>query len=140
MKIKDEILINSYGQDLVDINLLIDRFSVFNSLEKNSFLTELINMITQSKSVNEDVSIAIKNSKLKQTYTPCVILRKGVAQHNLVRLSKLPENELMKVFVLLLSLFQVAYKRRFKIEKNDPNKWWYWDLNENNISNILENH
>jgi len=60
----------------------------------------------------------------------------GYANHNLQKLVDLPDYELGKVFVLLLSLFKIAYKR-FVMEKNNPDKWWYWDLSdEANINKI----
>jgi len=42
----------------------------------------------------------------------------------------LPENELNKTFTLFLSLFKIAYQRRYQEEKNNPDKWWYWDLSD----------
>ena len=29
-----------------------------------------------------------------------------------------------------MSLFRIAYYRRFIEEKNNPYKWWYWDLSD----------
>lgn len=80
--------------------------------------------------MEEDIDPAITNSSLKLTFTPCVLLRKGIKEHNLLRLVDLPENELRKSFILLLNLFKIAYKRRFTAEMNNPNKWWYWDLSD----------
>lgn len=140
MKIEDVILINKYGQGLVVIDELKEGFSNYNLLDKRRYLTELKGLIGQSKPTDSDIEPAILGSGLKPTYTPCVLLGKGVASHNLEKLIKLPENELNKVFLLLLSLFKVAYQRRFAIEKNHPDKWWYWDLSdEMNISKIPQN-
>jgi hypothetical protein len=44
---------------------------------------------------------------------------------------KLPTPELSKVYQLLLYVFKEAYQRRYVSEKSDPNKWWYWDLSNN---------
>lgn len=84
----------------------------------------------QLKPKEEDIEVAITNSGLKPTFTPCVLIRKGIANHNLLKLIELPENELQKSFVLLLNLFKVAYERRFELEKDNPGKWWYWDLSD----------
>lgn len=131
MKLEEEILINKYGQGLILVEQLTERFSLLDLPQKMLFLNDIHFLILQSKPKDEDIEPAIAESKLKPTYTPCVLIKKGVASHNLQKLLELPENELKKVFVLLLSLFKIAYERRFKIEKNNPNKWWYWDLSDN---------
>jgi hypothetical protein len=140
MKIEHEILVNKYGQELVNTQQLLNLFGSFDMSSQKVFLSEILFLILQSKPKEEDIEPAIKNSGLKSTYTPCVLLKKGVANHNLEKLVNLPENELTKVFVLLLSLFRIAYKRRFVVEKDNPDKWWYWDLSdETNISKIPQN-
>ena len=130
MNIEDEILINKYGQNLIVLQQLKDKFGLLDLLQKKLFLNDILYLIMQSKPKEEDIEPAIKESKLKPSYTPCVILRKGVANHHLQKIVELPDVELNKAFVLLLSLFKIAYKRRFEIEKNVLNKWWYWDLSD----------
>jgi Family of unknown function (DUF5958) len=130
MKLEDEILVNKFGQGLVTIEQLTEDFRLLEMIKKKEFLNELLFLIMQSKPKEEDIEPAIINSGLKSTFTPCVLLKKGVANHILEKLVNLPENELTKVFVLLLSLFKIAYIRRFFDEKNNPGKWWYWDLSD----------
>jgi len=137
MKTDDEILINQYGQGLVIIEHLVERFSMMDLHSKREYLESLSHLIMQSKAKNSDVETAIVLSGLKMTYTPCVILRKGVASENLQRISDLPENELLKALVLLLSLFKIAYVRRFETERDDPHKWWYWDLSDKGIVDTI---
>lgn len=139
MKIEHEILVNKYGQELVNFEELLTLFESFDISYQKIFLNEILFLILQSKPKEEDIGPAIIKSGLKSTFTPCVLLKKGVANHNLEKIVSLPENELTKAFVLLLSLFSIAYKRRFEIEKNNTNKWWYWDLsNEANIREISQ--
>lgn len=133
MKLVDEILVNQYGQDLIGIDQLLTLFVEFDPIAQKAFLNDLLHMIGQSKPNEGDIEFAILDSGLKSTYTPCVILKKGVESYNLQKLINLPIKELKKTFVLLMSLFKIAYKRRFSIEKNDPNKWWYWDLSDDLI-------
>lgn len=112
-------------------------------LQKNrSFLKEIIcYFIQQSKAKDEDILDAIEMSNLKPTYTPSVMIKKGVTTSNLEKIAELPEKELEKVFVLFLSVFKIAYQRRFLIEKNTPKKWWYWDMSdENNIAKIKKQY
>jgi hypothetical protein len=131
MKIEDEILVNKYGQGLISIEQLTKSFHLLDLSQKKLFLSDTLYLIMQSKPKEEDIQLAIEQSKLKPTYTPCIMLKKGVANYNLQKLIELPEAELEKVFVLLLSLFKIPYNRRFEMEKNNPNKWWYWDLSDN---------
>ena len=140
MKIEDEIRINQYGQDLIEIELFINQFKDLDLEEKRLFLEHIIYyFILQSKVVDADITEAIAISKLKSTCTPCIMLKKGVAAHNLELIIKLPEDELKKAFILLLSLFKIGYKRRFQLENGRPSKWWYWDLSdEKNIVSIID--
>jgi len=132
MKLEDEILVNKFGQGLVAIDQLTEEFSLLGVFQKKrEFLNEFLYLIMQSKPKKEDIEPAILESGLKPTFTPCVLLKKGVANHDLEKLVNLPENELTKAFVLLLSLFKIAYQRRFAVEKDNPDKWWYWDLSDN---------
>ena len=131
MKLEDEILVNKFGQGLVAIEQLTEDFSLLEVFQKKEFLNGFLYLIMQSKPKKEDIEPAMLDSGLKPTFTPCILLKKGVANHDLEKLVNLPENELTKVFVLLLSLFKIAYKRRFAVEKDNPDKWWYWDLSDN---------
>lgn len=145
MKTEHEILINKFGQGLINIEPLKTIFSELNFDEKRFFLKEIIYyFIQQSKAVNSDISKAIKQSLLKPTYTPCVMVRKGVDVSNLEKIVKLPEKELEKVLVLFLSIFKIAYQRRFLLEKDNTDKWWYLDMsdeiirfNKNSLDNSL---
>lgn len=138
MDIQDEILINKFGQGLTDIKPLLERFKSFDSFQRHNFLNDLLFLISQSKPSASDIELAILDSKLKPTFTPCVLLQKGIAYHNLKKIIELPPAESEKSFVLLMSLFKISYKRRFELEKNDPHKWWYWDLsNEDNVRRVV---
>ncbi len=66
-----------------------------------------------------------------------MLLSKGVANHNLQKIAELPESELNKALLLLLGLFKISYQRRFKEEKNHPDKWWYWDLSDEHTVEII---
>ncbi len=137
MKREQEILINQYGQKIVNIEQLISLFESFDNDSKRAFLNDILYLIMQSKPQEEDIDPTIVASNLKPTYTPCILLRKGVANHNLQKIVGLPDNELKKGFVLLLNLFKIAYSRRFEQEKNHPDKWWYWDLSDSKKINAI---
>ncbi|NDV58961.1 DUF5958 family protein [Bacteroides sp. 519] len=145
MNIIDEILLNQYAQGVVTVEPVLERFNLLSLDAKKHYLAIFIGyFIIQAKPVDNDIEQAISDSKLKPTYTPCVLLRKGVATHHLLKIANLPEYELNKVMRLFLALFRIAYLRRYTIEKGNPNdtsKWWYWDLSkQENIDIILKQH
>ncbi len=135
----EEISINKWGQKLISIEEIEQYFLLFSEEEKRIYLTDLSNLILQSKPQNVDIDDSIKKTGLKETHTPFVLLKKnGVKLFSFEKIINLPENELGKTFKLLLYLFQISYERRYEIEKNDMNKWWYWDLSDGkNIDRIL---
>lgn len=131
MNIEDEIKINKYGQDLLSLEeLMSSHYAKISTEAKRIYLNDVINLIIQSKPIVEDISYAIKNSQLKETYTPCVLLKKGLTYSHLSKIIHLPDYELEKITVLLLNLFKIAYKRRFFQEKDKTDKWWYKDLSK----------
>lgn len=130
MLLKDELLINMYGQGLVEKAVIMDRFDLMDVNEQSNYINDLFFLLLQSKPTEGDIEPAVFDSKLKPTHTPCVLLRKGVSSSNLEKIIGLPKNEYSNVLKLLLSLFKISYSRRFELEKNDPNKWWYWDLSD----------
>ncbi|MCT3845054.1 hypothetical protein HZP16_13140 [Elizabethkingia anophelis] len=137
LKIEDAINLNKYGQDILNIEVFLKLFSEFNISMKRDYLKNIIALIMQSKPKIDDIEATILASSLKPTFTPCVLLRKGVADHNLQKIANLPDYELEKVLLLFLNLFKIAYKRRYIQEKDNPYKWWYWDLSkETNINEI----
>lgn len=139
MKLEHEILVNKYGQDLINIDQLVLLYKSFGEDYKRTFIRSLITLIMQSKPKKEDVKMAIYNSCLKESYTPCVLLKKELSQCSLYKIERLPSYESEKVVILFLNLFKIAYKRRFKAEKNNVYKWWYWDLSDSKILKRIEN-
>ncbi|MEZ4919355.1 MAG: DUF5958 family protein [Saprospiraceae bacterium] len=137
--IEDSIPINKYGQGLIDTSPILSLFKQRSVEEKRIYLDLLASLIQQSKPNQNDIEPAIDASQLKVTYTPCVLLRKGVENYRLSKIIALPEYELEKVLILFLSLFKRAYQRRFIAEKNHPNKWWYWDLSDEDNMLAVEN-
>jgi hypothetical protein len=136
MTLKEEILLNQYGQRIIALNDILSEFENKTLKEKRSFLEYLYSMICQSKIQEEDIEKIIQDSGLKSTYTPCILLKKGIKKHHFYKIINLPENELTKACILLLSAFRIPYERRFEIEKGNY-KWWYWDLSiEENISKV----
>jgi len=128
MSLEEEVAVNQFGQDVRSNESLLQHFSQMSEPTKREYLNDLANLVWQSKPLEADIEQAITDSMLKPTYTPCVVLRTHGLKIGLNQIVNLPVNELEKVYRLMLSLFKEAYRRRFELEKGNPNKWWYWDL------------
>jgi len=131
---KNEIMLNLIAQGLKTVSEGIDWFENMSVDEKNEVLRDLYILCTQAGAGCRHVDEAIKNSQLKPTYTPCVLLKKCVGNNikdQLVKIVTLPLNEKSKSFRLLLSLFTVADKeRRTERCKGECYHWWHQDLTE----------
>lgn len=137
MTIKEEIFFNQFCQGIFSEEKLITFFLARNAEQKRKVLNDLVHLMTQSKITEGDVNYALKNSKLKPTYTPCILIRKGLTHGTFQKIIALPEHELCKSFKLFIHLFKIGYLRRYEEEKGNPSKWWYWDLSkEENLQQI----
>lgn len=128
MNLPEEIALNQFGQGLCPHAELLGYFHSLPADAQRHHLQELTDLIRQSKAHLADIDPAIAESGLRPTYTPCVVLRTDGLVVGLARLLGLPITERDRTYHLLLYVFKQAYQRRFAAEKNDPNKWWYWDL------------
>jgi Family of unknown function (DUF5958) len=91
-------------------------------------------MIFQAGTREEDVYLAIAKSKLRPTYTPCVLLSKGRLKEQMAKLLKLPPSESIKTFFLLISLLAIADARRYsKYCQDGCSHWWHRDLSDRQV-------
>lgn len=129
ISMKEEILINQITQDLLTVKEGQDWFKSLDSQHQQKVLQYLCFVISQAGATEEDVMQAIKNSGLRSTYTPCVLLQKGRLREQMGKLCDLPCNEYSKAFSLLLSLFALADKRRRTTNcAFGCSHWWHQDL------------
>lgn len=138
MSIEVQILINKFGQDLITFQSVINYFSSLDRDNQKKFLTGLGHLLIQSKAQDSDIDNAITLGQLKPTFTPCVKIRKGVKGNVLQELIDLPDNETNKVLVLFLALYKIAYKRLLVNEKDNPSKWWFQDLSNEEFVNRIK--
>jgi hypothetical protein len=117
MKLEQELLFNQFAQGLLEDSELVLQFESLNIENKRKILREIENLITQSKCIFDDIKEAIVKSKLKPTFTPCIMIQRGLNHGNFQKIINLPENELTKVFNLFIYLFREGYNRRYFIEK-----------------------
>ena len=139
MILEHEILFNQFGQGVYEEAKLISQFESLDTDSRRKMIRDVEYLIIQSKVTVNDIDEAISKSGLKPTFTPCVIIKKGLNHGNFEKVINLPENELTKAFRLFIYLFKEGYYRRYIEEKGNPNKWWYLDLSDNeNLERIKQ--
>ena len=139
MSLDDEIAIIQFGQGVhADIELL-DHFSQLDKQGKRNHLFGLYFLVERSSPVDSDLDQANIDSSPDTTAIPYLIL-KFKRMTRSVKLN-MTEEYLEKTYTLLLTLFKTAYQRRYASEKENPAKWWYWDLsNKAIVQSILTSH
>lgn len=151
--IKDlSILINLFAQDKVELEIVLKVFKELNLDEKRSALAWLRTYVEQSHPAEDTIDEAIRNMPIERTMTPIVILGKNDLRSALWKICELPEDELERSFITLLTLFRFSdTKRRETYCKNgcdhdwhniERRKYSYWEANIQRLTNwwkILKN-
>ena len=140
MTIDERILLNQLAQGLVDLSEGDRWFAQLSDEKKRAVLREINFMIANAGLRNDDVPNAISKSKLKPTFTPCVVLKSGNVSVQLAKITSLPEAELFKAFRLLVALFGICDSRRREERPLDTlNHWWHRDLNDPKVVAGIKN-
>lgn len=108
-----EIYLNQIAQGSVSEIDAWSWFDIQSAEVRAETLQVLAAVCQQSHPLPDEVTQAIVRAGLKETFTPCVVLRKaGKTEHALMKIASLPIGESGKSFRLLLSLFVLADTRR----------------------------
>ncbi len=126
------ILLNQTAQGVRPLAELIQWFEMQHRDHQRRILSELCDMIQHSRPRQDDGVQAIKNSGLKPTFTPCILLSRGTDIVRLRKVASLPEAERTKAMILLLNLFRISDNRRQSQEGADEPElhWWHEDLSD----------
>ena len=139
MNLTDEITINQIQQELISQEDAKNWFLSFPNEGQQDILQRLSYMTIQAGAREEDVSLAITKSKLRATYTPCVLLSKGRLKEQMAKILKLPSSEFIKTFFLLISLLAIADARRYdKYCQDGCSHWWHRDLSDRKILDEIQ--
>ena len=134
MNLADEITLNKIQQELISQEDAKKWFLRFPTEYQQEILQRLSYMTLQAGAREEDVSLAIAKSKLRPTYTPCVLLSRGRLKEQMAKLLKLPPSEFIKTFFLLMSLLAIADARRYcKYCQDGCSHWWHRDLSDRKV-------
>ena len=133
----DYVYLNQVAQNVVTLNDATREFRDLDSATRSDVMHRLYLMTHQSHPLPDEVSLAIAQSGLKPTFTPCVMLSGGNVESQLSRIAKLPDNELDneldKAFLLLLTLFRIADNRRRELCGDNCQHWWHQDLSDDAV-------
>ncbi|MGL5058729.1 MAG: DUF5958 family protein [Microcoleus sp.] len=134
MNLTDEITLNRIQQELISPEDAKNWFLSFPTEYQQEILQRLCYMAIQARARDEDVSLAVIKSKLRPTYTPCVLLSKGRLKEQMAKVLKLPPSEFLKSFVLLVNLLAIADARRYSKDCQDGcSHWWHRDLSDRQV-------
>jgi hypothetical protein len=148
VSLERDVYLNQCAQGVVKRDESLRWFSGLARNEKRSVLERLVYFVAQAGAVGRHVSLAVRESGLKPTFTPCILLAaSGEADPEGSRslraatskLLSLPEQEAPKSFQLLLQLLRTATDERAARGLAAPERhWWELDLrDEEEVRRIL---
>ncbi|MFN8277492.1 MAG: DUF5958 family protein [Chitinophagales bacterium] len=107
-----EILLNSFAQEKLDLDKLTYWFDSLTSENQRKTIQWTIAFLEQSHPDQETIKIAIEQIPLKPTMTPIVLLKTQSLKIALNKIVDLPDTEMKKAFISLVSLFKTSDKKR----------------------------
>lgn len=107
-----DILINSFAQEQLDLDKLILWFDSLSTLQQREAINWTRNYLEQSHPDDEIIKAGIEQIPLKPTMTPIVLLKTKSLKIALNKIVELPDFEMKKAFVSLVTLFKVSDKVR----------------------------
>jgi hypothetical protein len=124
---ENELIINKISQDKICFDDGLSWFVNLDLSNQKEIILKLITFIQQSHPDKESIDLGLELAPIKKTMTPVVLLK--TQDHFNVALNKiidLPDSEIQKSFITLISVFKVADKRRREIWcKNGCSHEWH---------------
>ena len=108
--------INKIAQRMISFEEGVQWFDEAASEYRGKIMQALDICVWQSHPTVEDIEEGIRISGLKETYSPCVLIRKKPFNEVRQRILRMRELDQRRGFILLLSVFSVADKRRRETE------------------------
>ena len=107
-----DILINSFAQGQLELDKLLLWFDSLSTLGQREAINWTRNYLEQSHPDNETIEIGIGKIPIKPTMTPIVLLKTKSLKIALNKIVELPDFEMKKAFISLVTLFKVSDKVR----------------------------
>jgi c-di-GMP-related signal transduction protein len=105
---KDEIIINRFAQEKINLEEILIWFENLNSEEQIKTISTAKLCLEQAHPNKEVIEKGIENVPLKPTATPIVLLKSKGFKIALNKIVLLPKDENKKVFITLISIFKFA--------------------------------
>ncbi len=132
MLTEHEIWINSFAQEKINLEQLLNWFEDLNAEEKRQIILTAKLCLEQSRPTKEIIEKALEIIPLKSTVTPIILLKSKEFKVALNKIVSLPENENRKSFITIISIFKIAdTERRNSFCKEGCNHEWH------NLNTIL---
>lgn len=128
-----EINLNKFAQDLLTVNQILNWFDTFNLSEQKQIREKLSMFIQQAHPTEALINEGIKNANIKETMTPVVIFKTHTLKNAINKIMNLPDSELRKSFIIMLSIFKSAdsYRRENECKNGCSHEWHNLKSNEN---------
>lgn len=125
-----EININKYAQNKLTESNILDWFDQFDLTRQKEIRDKLIMFAQQAHPTDDLISKAIQTARIKETMTPVVLFKTKSFKIAINRIVELPDSELRKTIIVLLSIFKTADSYRRETDcKNGCNHGWH-NLND----------
>ena len=121
-----ELTINKISQSYITKEDGLAWFLNSSEDDRKSILENLNLCLHQSHPYESEIEEGIFSSGLKETYTPCAILRSNSFSNARLKTLNLPPHEWVKIFTLWITIFSIADTRRRKTECRDGcDHYWH---------------
>jgi hypothetical protein len=107
-----EININRYAQSKLTDSEILSWFDGFELSKQKEVRNKLIMCMEQAHPTDEIIAQSIKLAPIKETMTPVVIFKTKPFKIAVNKIKSLPDAELRKSFVIMLSIFKTADTHR----------------------------
>ncbi len=121
-----EVNINKYAQNKLTDSEILDWCDQFDLKGQKEIRDKLIMFAQQTHPSDDLLKTAIQTAPIKETMTPVVLFKTKPFNIAINRIVELPDSELRKSIIILLSIFKTADTyRRESICKNGCNHEWH---------------
>lgn len=107
-----ELKINAIAQGILSLDEGLKWFDGESAASRADIMRSLDLCVFQSHPSIDDIEMGIKKSGLKESYSPCVLIRNKPFNQVRQKILSMPEVDLRRSFILLISVFSVADSRR----------------------------
>jgi len=110
---ENEVILNRISQDKIGFDDGLAWFDKLDLINQKEIIQTLIYFIQQSHLDKESIDLGLEIAPIKKTMTP-VILLKSQENYNIAlnKIAALPDFEIRKSFITLISVFKIADKKR----------------------------